>query len=303
MSNAYHIPVMLTECIEALSINPKGVYVDVTYGGGGHSKAILDALAKEGRLIAFDQDEDAIKNSVKDKRLLFCPVNFKYLRQYCLYHGFEKVDGILADLGVSSYQINEADRGFSFRFGNALLDMRMNKQAELSAYTVVNTYSVEAISAVLSNYGEIKNAWAMANTICDARKQNTIDTAAQLEEVLKKYIKPHTRNKQLAQVFQAIRIEVNQELKALESFLLQTIDVLKPKARLVIMSYHSLEDRLVKNVMNTGNVDGDRITDAFGKSEAPFFQITRKPIMATEEELAQNPRARSAKLRIASRND
>ncbi len=253
----YHKPVMLTECLEGLNINPDGVYVDVTYGGGGHSKAILDRLSKKGRLIAFDQDEDAKRNLIKDERLIFIDQNFEFLKNHVQYQGFEKVDGLLADLGVSSHQFDIGERGFSIRFDDAVLDMRMSQNQRLSAHTVINEYKADALANVLYKYGELHQSRKLAADIIAARTGKNIETVGELKEALKSSAPKFKDFKFYAQVFQAIRIEVNQELDVLEKMLLQCGSLLKPKGRLVFMSYHSLEDRLVKNYMNSGNLKGE----------------------------------------------
>ena len=300
MSN-YHVPVLLQECINGLNIKPGGVYVDVTYGGGGHSKALLNNLNENGLLLAFDQDADAVKNRVDDARLKFCNANFRYLENFCAYYRVDKVDGILADLGVSSHQFNEGDRGFSFRFEDADLDMRMNAEAEVSAKEILNSYDQISLTKLLKEYGELNGAQAFARSICEYRKLKPIEKVEDLESAVAKHLSGKFRNKQLAQVYQAIRIEVNGEMSALKEMLSQSADLLAPGGRLVVMSYHSLEDRLVKNLINTGNLEGERIVDAYGNADSLFKAVNRKPIVASEEELQANPRARSAKLRIAER--
>lgn len=300
MSN-YHIPVMLQECIDGLNINPSGTYVDVTYGGGGHSRAILNKLNEKGTLLVFDQDADAVKNRIDDQRLHFCEANFRYLENFCSYYGIDSVNGILADLGVSSHHLDAEERGFSFRFKGSDLDMRMNADTELSAKEVLNTYEQPRLAKVFRSYGELDKASPMANAICSFRKNRPLQTSDDLELALEKFLKPNTRNKQLAQVYQAVRIEVNQEMSTLERMLEQSTRLLKSGGRLVVMSYHSLEDRLVKNIINTGNVQGDKNADQFGNLPTVFKALTKKPVVATSEELALNPRARSAKLRIAEK--
>lgn len=300
MSN-YHVPVMLSECIDGLNIKGNGVYVDVTYGGGGHSKAILNKLDDNGVLLAFDQDLDAVKNRVDDPRLKFCEANFRYLENFCAYYRVDKIDGLLADLGVSSHQFDEGERGFSFRFTDAELDMRMNAEADTSAKEVVNTYDQQTLSKILKEYGELNGAQAFARSICEYRKMQSISTVEHLEQAVAKHLSPKFKNKQLAKMYQAIRIEVNGEMAALKEMLSQLKDLIAPGGRIVFMSYHSLEDRLVKNLINTGNVEGERIVDAFGKAEQCFKPINKKPITASEQEIENNPRARSAKLRVAER--
>ncbi len=294
----YHVPVMLRECMDALDIKPDGVYVDVTFGGGGHSKEILKHLGDKGRLLAFDQDEDAQRNIPNDDRLTFIDQNFRFLKNYCRLYGAIPVDGILADLGVSSHQFDQPERGFSIRF-DAELDMRMDQGGELTAKEVVNSYSEEDLHRIFGMYGEIQNAKSLAKAIVTARLNRSISTIAELKDVIKKLIPKGKENKYLAQVFQALRIEVNQELEALQEFLLQAVDILKPGGRLVIMSYHSLEDRLVKNFIAKGKFKGEVEKDFFGNEIKPMESVTRKAIVATEEEVAANNRARSAKLRVA----
>ena len=295
----YHIPVMLNECLEGLQLKDDGVYVDVTYGGGGHARAILERIPN-GKLIAFDQDNDALDSLEDHNNLIFVNHNMQFIKYFLKYYDNEKVDGILADLGISSHQIDEGERGFSFRF-DAELDMRMNQDQDLDAYEIVNSYSVEDLSRLFKQYGEIRYAWKLANKIVAYRKNTPIATTGQLAEITEEFTIPKQRNKELAQLFQALRIEVNDELGVLKSLLTNSLESLKPGARLVVMSYHSLEDRLVKTFMQSGNFDGHVETDAFGRSNRPFKLINRKPIVATEQEIALNPRSRSAKLRIAER--
>jgi 16S rRNA (cytosine1402-N4)-methyltransferase len=296
----YHSPVMLSECIDALAIKPGGVYVDVTFGGGGHSREILKKLNENGRLLAFDQDADAQQNIPKDDRLTFIDQNFRFLKNNCRLHAAIPVDGVLADLGVSSHQFDRPERGFSTRF-DAELDMRMDQSSSLTAKTVVNEYSEDDLHRIFGIYGEIQNAKSLAKTIVTARLNAAIQTVADLKEVIRKLIPRGKESKYLAQVFQALRIEVNQELEALQEFLLQSAEVLAVGGRLVVMSYHSLEDRLVKNFMSKGKFRGEVEKDFYGNELKPFEVISRKAITATEEELKQNNRARSAKLRIAVR--
>ncbi len=291
---------MLQECIDGLNIKQDGTYVDVTFGGGGHSKGILNHLGKEGRLVAFDQDLDAQKNLLNDARFIFIDQNFKFLKNNLRLKRILQVDGILADLGVSSHQFDVPERGFSTRF-DAHLDMRMDTGANLTAGKVLNTYPEEKLHKIFGIYGEVKNAKSLARTIATARLEKPLQTTADLKEAIASLIPKGKENKYLAQVFQALRIEVNAELAALEDFLLQTTEVLKPGGRLVIMSYHSLEDRPVKNFMAKGKFFGDVEKDFFGNQQKPFNVITRKAIVASEGEIAQNNRARSAKLRIAEK--
>ena len=297
----YHNPVMLNECLEGLNINPDGVYVDVTYGGGGHSKAILDKLSKKGRLIAFDQDEDAKRNLINDERLIFIDQNFEFLKNHVQYQGFDKVDGLLADLGVSSHQFDIGERGFSIRFDDAVLDMRMSQSQRLSAHKVINEYKADALANVFYKYGELHQSRKLAAEIVAARTGKDIETVGELKEALKSSAPKFKDFKFYAQVFQAIRIEVNQELDVLEKMLLQCGSILKPKGRLVFMSYHSLEDRLVKNYMNSGNLMGELEKDFFGNINRPFNPLNKKAAVATDKEQEENNRSRSAKLRVAER--
>ena len=295
----YHNPVLLKETVDGLNIHEDGIYVDVTFGGGGHSKEILKRLGPTGKLLAFDQDQDALKNSIDDDRFTLINENFRYLKRFLRFHGVKQVDGILADFGVSSHQFDEAERGFSIRF-DAALDMRMNQNDKLSAFHVVNEYEENQLRNVLYNYGELKQAPAMARTIVSARKSAPIETSAQLQEVLKRFLPPRRENKVLAQIFQAIRIEVNQEIEVLKEFLEQTPEVLKTGGRLSVISYHSLEDRLVKRFMRNGLFEGEPERDLYGNFEVPFKKIGNM-IVPTNEEIALNNRARSAKLRIAEK--
>jgi 16S rRNA (cytosine1402-N4)-methyltransferase len=297
MSN-YHVPVMLRECIEGLDIKPDGTYVDVTFGGGGHSKEILKHLGKNGRLLAFDQDADAQQNIPEDERFEFVDQNFRYLKNFCRLHNAVPVDGILADLGVSSYQFDQPERGFSIRF-DAELDMRMNQSSELTAKTVVNTYSEADLHRIFGVYGEIQNAKSLARTIATGRLNHEISTVAELKNAIQGLIPRGKENKYLAQVFQALRIEVNQELEALKDFLEQSAEVLAPGGRLVVMSYHSLEDRLVKNFIAKGKFSGEVEKDFYGNDQKPLEAVSRGAVTASEEEIKDNNRARSAKLRIA----
>lgn len=296
----YHNPVMLVESIEGLSIIPGGTYVDVTFGGGGHSKEILRNLDENGRLLAFDQDDDALLNAIDDERFTLVNHNFRYLKNFLkLYQAFP-VDGILADLGISSHQIDEAERGFSIRF-NGELDLRMNRNQGKSAKDVVNNYSVEELKAIFKEYGELPNAWKIANAIVSYRTENEINNTEQLKEAVISCVPRKTENKTLAMIFQAIRIEVNEELEVLKEMLLQAVECLKPGGRLVVISYHSLEDRLVKNIMKSGNFKGEIEKDFYGNAITPFNVISRKAIMASEMEIEMNNRSRSAKLRIAEK--
>ena len=301
-NTAYHIPVMLSECLEGLNINPDGIYVDVTFGGGGHSRAIFDRLSKNGMLIAFDQDPDAVNNTWEASNFKFVPANFSFLANHLKLIGVRQVDGILADLGVSSHQFDAEERGFSIR-SNAPLDMRMNQSGELSAFNVVNEYAEDQISTLLYLYGEIKNSRKVAAEIVRSREMRKLRTTGELLDVIAPLAPKFKEHKFFAQVFQAIRIEVNQEISVLERFLEQTVEVLKPGGRLVVMSYHSLEDRLVKNFMKRGSLTGEITKDFYGNVLKPFTEITRHPVVPTEDEIELNQRARSAKLRIAERNE
>lgn len=302
MSEArYHQPVMLSECISALNIDPEGVYVDVTFGGGGHSLKILEKI-KGGRLIAFDQDEDAKREAEKiiHRSFTFCQANFLYMKQYLRLNQISKVSGILADLGISSHQIDSPSRGFSTRYEGPL-DMRMDVKSTTTAAKVINEYSEKQLHKILGMYGELKNAKTAAHAIIRARVNGKMESSRDLIEVLKPIAPRGKEFKYYAQVFQALRIEVNKEMEALESFLMQCTEVMEKGGRLVVMSYHSLEDRMVKNFINTGKVYGDLVKDFYGNPLRPFKAINKKPIMANEDELEQNNRARSAKLRIAER--
>ncbi|MFA9199355.1 16S rRNA (cytosine(1402)-N(4))-methyltransferase RsmH [Aquirufa sp. KTFRIE-69F] len=300
--NTYHTSVMLHECIDGLHIDPAGTYVDVTFGGGGHSKAILDKLGPEGRLFSFDQDPDAWEQAEKidDERLTLITANFRYLEKYLRLHRVKQVDGILADFGVSSFQLDAPERGFSIRFDGPL-DMRMGPSASMTAAELLNSYSADELQRILGMYGEVKNARTLAQAIIQARTRKALETTQEFKEILNKLAPKHREFKYFAQVFQAIRIEVNQELAVIEEFLAQAPAILKPEGRLVIMSFHSLEDRLVKNFIKAGNVQGKEDKDLFGVVHRPLESVIRKPITASEEELKLNPRSRSAKLRIASK--
>ncbi len=297
---AYHIPALLNETIEGLNIDPDGVYVDVTFGGGGHSTEILSHLSSKGKLLGFDQDEDAIKNALDDPRFIFVRSNFQYLKNFLRYHNIDKVDGILADLGVSSHHFDEAERGFSFRFDGAL-DMRMNTKSPLTAAVILNTYGEEELANVFYLYGELHNSRKIAKTIVAARSKAPFDKIFPFIEVLKPFFGREKEKKDMARVFQALRIEVNKEMEVLRSLLEQSFDVLKPEGRLVVLTYHSLEDRLVKNYFRSGNFEGKLEKDFFGNILSPLKAINNKVIIATDEEVERNPRARSAKLRIAEK--
>lgn len=300
MENNYHVPVMLQACIDGLAIKPNGVYVDVTFGGGGHSREIMKHLGPDGVLIAFDQDPDAQRNKIEDPRFHFVDQNFAYLKNNLRLLGYKEVDGILADLGVSSHQFNEPERGFSTRFESAL-DMRMDKQSALTAADILNAYTEEQLHRIFGIYGEVKNAKTLAKAIVTARVSQPISTLEGFKQAIAAHIPKGKENKYMAQVFQALRIEVNKEIEVLERFLEQTAEVLKPGGRLVVMSYHSLEDRPVKNFIAKGKVRGEVDKDFYGNQQKPFQVITRKAVVADEAELANNSRARSAKLRIGER--
>ncbi len=296
----YHVPVMLQECLDGLNINPDGVYVDVTFGGGGHSRAIFEKLSSKGKLIVFDQDPDARANAWEAPNFHFVAANFAFLKNHLRVLGVPAVDGILADLGVSSHQFDDAKRGFSIR-SNEALDMRMNQAGDFTAAKIVQTYDEEQLAAIFRKYGELDHPFKTAVELVKARNKSKIKTTGELMEALMPVAPKFKDHKFFAQVFQALRIEVNQEMDVLEKFLLQTAEVLKPDGRLVVMSYHSLEDRLVKNLMKRGSLDGSIEKDFFGRVLKPFEEVNRKPILPTEEEIRQNTRARSAKLRIAKR--
>ena len=303
MTTSYHNPVLLTECIDALDIKPGGIYVDITFGGGGHSRAILERFgAGPGKLLAFDQDADTRANAdaINDPRLTFIPANFRNLKRFLRLYGVKQVDGILADLGISSHQIDTPERGFATRF-DADLDMRMDQQAAVSAKQVLNSGTEQELHRILGMYGEITNARTVAMAIVSARANRPLQTINDLKTALQRFAPRGKENKFFAQVFQAIRIEVNEELTILKEFLAQTPEVLKPGGRLVVMSYHSLEDRLVKNYMNKGKFHGEVDKDLYGNELKPLQAITRKPIEASDEEVSRNPRARSAKLRVAEK--
>lgn len=298
----YHSPVLLKESIDGLSINPEGTYVDVTFGGGGHSRKILEHLGENGRLYAFDQDSDALSNIIDDSRFTLIHENFKYLKSFLRLEGVKKIDGLLADLGVSSHQFDEGARGFSIRF-DATLDLRMDQRQSKTAKDVINSESATRLKEILSLYGELPNAGRIANAIVSARSQKTIETTFDLIDIVNKHIPRNQENKYLAMIFQALRIEVNDELEALETMLKQAVEILNPGGRLVVISYHSLEDRMVKNLMKSGNIEGKIEKDFYGNIITNLTPITRKPIIPTDEELQENNRSRSAKLRIAEKKE
>ena len=295
---SYHNAVLLQESVDGLNIKEDGVYVDVTFGGGGHSKEILKRLGKNGRLFAFDQDPDAINNAIDDERFVLIPENFRYISRFLRFHRVKKVDGILADLGVSSHQFDEAERGFSIRFDGDL-DMRMNQKSKISAKEIINNYSEEKLAEILFLYGELRNSRKLARTIVHERKSNSIETSFQLKEVLKAFLPNAREHKILAQIFQAIRIEVNEELEVLKEFLQQIPNLLNDEGRLSVISYHSLEDRLVKRFIRTGLFEGEPEKDVFGNSNEPLKKVG-KLIVPPKEEIKINNRARSAKLRLAT---
>lgn len=294
----YHTPALLRESIDALNINPSGIYVDVTYGGGGHSRAIVEQLDSEGHLYGMDQDVDAVSRAMTDDRFTIVHGNFRYVVNFMRFYGVDKIDGMLADLGVSFHHFDDAGRGFSFR-ADGPLDMRMNRSARLTAADIVATYSEERLADMFYLFGELKNSRRIASAIVKARDTQPIDTTTRFLEVVSPLINPRQQKKELAQVFQALRIEVNGEIDALETLLRSSLRLLKPGARLAIITYHSLEDRLVKNFMRTGNLRGEDARDFFGRNLSPFKLLTAKPITPSAEEVEANPRSRSAKLRVA----
>ena len=299
-AGTYHVSVLLNESVGGLDIQPDGVYVDVTFGGGGHSKEILRRLGPQGRLYGFDQDEDAEKNIVDDKRFTFVRSNFRYMAQWMRYYGEDRIDGLLADLGVSSHHFDDAERGFSFRY-DAPLDMRMNKRARLTAADVVNGYDEERLADVLYLYGELKQARRLAAAIVKARQQQPIGTTGQLLAVVEHCLPQEREKKEVTKLFQALRIEVNHEMDALRDMLSGACRLLRPGGRLSVITYHSLEDRIVKNVMRSGNPEGKIVQDFFGRIQSPLHLINNRVITPSNEELAQNPRSRSAKLRVAEK--
>ena len=299
-ATTYHIPVLLKPSVDGLNIRPDGVYVDVTFGGGGHSREILSRLGENGRLLSFDQDEDAERNIVADPRFTFVRSNFRYLHNFLRYYDVEQVDGILADLGVSSHHFDDSERGFSFRF-EGKLDMRMNKRAGMTASDVVNTYDEERLADLFYLYGELKNSRKLAAALVNARGMQKIETIGHFLDVIKPLFGRERERKELAKVFQALRIEVNQEMEALKEMLRSAIQALRPGGRLVVITYHSLEDRMVKNIMKTGNISGKMEQDFYGRIQAPLKVVNNKVIVPTEEEVERNSRSRSAKLRIAEK--
>ncbi len=299
-AETYHVPVLLQESVDGLDIKPDGIYVDVTFGGGGHSREILSRIGKNGHLYSFDQDEDAEKNILNDNRFTFVRSNFRYLRNWMRYYGVEHIDGLLADLGVSSHHFDDETRGFSFRF-DAPLDMRMNKRSGMTAAEILNNYDEEQLADIFYIYGEIKNARKVASAIIKARGTKAIETTGDLIQITESLFPREREKKETAKLFQALRIEVNHEMEALKEMLYGAQDVLREGGRLSVITYHSLEDRIVKNIMRAGNAEGKVNQDFFGRTVAPFRQISNKVIVPSEEEQQRNPRSRSAKLRIAER--
>ncbi len=297
MAEAYHIPALLHETIEGLNIQPSGIYVDVTFGGGGHSREIIKHLNNEGHLYSFDQDQDTFKNRLDDDRFTFVHSNFKYIKNFLQYHNVEKIDGLLADLGVSSHHFDDASRGFSFRF-DGKLDMRMNQQSTITAEYILNNYSEEQLADIFFYYGELRNARSIARTILKSRALSPIVQISQFVEVLKPYFGREKEKKDMARVFQALRIEVNQEMEVLKKLLTSCLEIVKPGGRIAVLTYHSLEDRLVKNFLKSGNFEGKIEKDFYGNRVSPIKAINNKVIIATDKEVELNPRARSAKLRI-----
>lgn len=295
----YHQPVLASESIDALAIRPGGIYVDATFGGGGHSRLILEKLGAEGRLLGFDQDEDARANVPEDGRFAFVQHNFRFMKRFLRLHRITELDGMLADLGVSSHQLDVAERGFSYRF-DAALDMRMSRQQEKTAATVVNSYGPDALQEVFSRYGEVRNARTLAQRIAEEREHRPIETIGAFLAVVEPIVRGH-RARYLSQVFQALRIEVNDEMGALKEFLEQALDVLKPGGRLAVITYHSIEDRMVKNFLKAGNFEGRQEKDFFGNIQRPFKVIAKKGVTPSEEEIRRNPRARSASLRVGEK--
>jgi 16S rRNA (cytosine1402-N4)-methyltransferase len=299
--NEYHIPVMLNQCLEGLNIDPDGTYVDATFGGGGHAREILARL-NQGRLIAFDQDADAERNLSEHRGLLFIRANFRYIRNFLRYYNIEGINGILADLGVSSHDFDQADRGFSFRF-DAPLDMRMNRESQTSAATILAEYDAARLTRIFREFGEIKNAASLSNAIIMARMANSLTTTGDLLDAIRKCIPKAIEKKYLAQVFQSLRMEVNDETGALRDLLTASLEILRPGGRIVILTYHSIEDRMVKNFFRSGNFEGKIEQDFFGNFITPFELINRKVIIPSEDEIETNPRSRSAKLRIAEKKE
>ena len=299
-SSVYHIPALLDACMAGLAVQPDGTYVDVTFGGGGHSRAILERLGDKGRLYAFDQDEDACVNRIEDNRFTFVRSNFRFLKNFMRYYDVDSIDGLLADLGVSFHHFDASERGFSFRFDGAL-DMRMNRRARTTAADIIESYTQEQLSDIFYLYGELRSARKIAGAVVSARRVQKIDTTTRLVEVVSLYIDKRQEKKELAQLFQALRIEVNQEMEALRRMLLSACELVRPGGRIAILTYHSLEDRLVKNFFKTGNFEGRVEKDFFGRIESPLRPVNNKVIVPDDDEVIRNPRARSAKLRIAEK--
>lgn len=299
-SSVYHIPALLDACMAGLAVQPDGTYVDVTFGGGGHSRAILERLGDKGRLYAFDQDEDACVNRIEDNRFTFVRSNFRFLKNFMRYYDVDSIDGLLADLGVSFHHFDASERGFSFRFDGAL-DMRMNRRARTTAADIIESYTQEQLSDIFYLYGELRSARKIAGAVVSARRVQKIDTTTRLVEVVSPYIDKRQEKKELAQLFQALRIEVNQEMEALRRMLLSACELVRPGGRIAILTYHSLEDRLVKNFFKTGNFEGRVEKDFFGRIESPLRPVNNKAIVPDDDEVIRNPRARSAKLRIAEK--
>lgn len=302
-AEGYHVPVLLRESVDALNIKPGGVYVDVTFGGGGHSREILSRMDGTARLFSFDQDPDAEQNIVGDQRLTFVRSNFRYLKNWMRYYGIEHIDGLLADLGVSSHHLDDSQRGFSFRYEDAPLDMRMNQRGGKTAADIVNDYDEERLADVLYLYGELKNSRKLAAAIVKARAQQRITTISQLLSAVEKLMPREREKKDMAKLFQALRIEVNHEMDALREMLQSATELLAENGRLSVITYHSLEDRMVKNIMKTGNTEGKLKQDFYGRIESPFKLVKNKPVTSDSEEMQRNPRSRSAKLRIAEKNE
>ncbi|WP_028897349.1 16S rRNA (cytosine(1402)-N(4))-methyltransferase RsmH [Prevotella sp. HUN102] len=306
-AETYHVPVLLKESIDGLNINPEGIYIDVTFGGGGHSREILSRLSNKGHLFSFDQDADAEQNiktigsgDAMPENFTFVRSNFRYIKNWMRYHGIEQIDGILGDLGVSSHHFDDEERGFSFRF-DAPLDMRMNKRAGKTAADILQEYDEEMLADLFYLYGELKNSRKIASAIVNSRKQKKIETTKDFQAVVEPFFKREREKKEMAKLFQALRIEVNHEMDALKEMLLGATELLKPEGRLSVITYHSLEDRIVKNIMKTGNIEGKLKQDFFGRIESPYRLVNNKVIVPSKEEQEENPRSRSAKLRIAER--
>ena len=300
-NTTYHIPALLDETINGLAIKPDGVYVDATFGGGGHSRAIVGKLGENGKLFGFDQDMDAYGNRIDDKRFTFVHGNFRFIRNFLRYYGVTSVDGILADLGVSFHHFDDSSRGFSFRFGEGVLDMRMNRDNSTDAKKVINTYGPDELIRIFKLYGDLKNAKKITDRIVKRRAEKEIVTTGDLLDTVRPIVNPKQEKKELAQIFQALRMEVNREVDALAEFLAQTTQLLKPGGRLAVITYHSVEDRMVKNFIRSGNIEGKTETDFFGRTQSPLRAVNNKVIVPSDEEVERNPRSRSAKLRIAER--